>query len=197
MTRFLRRKTSSPQAGFTLIEIIVVMVIIAILVTISTGSFMNAQRRGRDAKRKADVKQITNALEIYANDHPANGNYRYPSHSGSFELNGCGTVAIPTTCSWGAPFSQRGTGATTDTIYMVSLPSDPRPSTRSYHYEADPNGRWYILFARLENTEDQSVPIVGSAPGIYSGVSCGDIECNYAVSSANIRPESIKTVVAE
>lgn len=185
------------QRGFTLIEIIIVMVIIGILVTLSAGSFMTSQQKGRDARRKADLRQIANALELYANDHPAGSNFRYPSHNGSFEIIGCGTVATPTVCAWGAPFQQTITGAAAATVYMPNLPSDPKDPNVVYHYEADPSGAWYILFARLENTEDQAVPKSGDDPMVYSGVDCGAADCNYAVSSSNIVPSSIKTLVVE
>lgn len=197
MRRF-RLPSVSPQSGFTLIEIIVVMAIIGILASMIGSSFISSQMKGRDGRRKADLKQISNALELYANDHPYNGNSRYPSHSsGTFQLVGCGTVATPTTCTWGSAFEQTNGAAANPTIYMVNLPSDPKAPSRVYHYEADPNGRWYILFARLENTEDQAVPKSGGDPMVYTGVDCGGVECNYAIASPNIDINDIKTLVVE
>lgn len=51
--------------GFTLIELLVVISIIVILITMGMTSFTTAQRKGRDAKRKADLREIKNALEQY------------------------------------------------------------------------------------------------------------------------------------
>lgn len=60
--------------GFTLIEILVVIAIIAILISIGMASYTTAQRQGRDAKRRGDLKSIQNALEQYY----ANNNSNYP-----------------------------------------------------------------------------------------------------------------------
>ncbi|MBI4067474.1 type II secretion system protein [Candidatus Gottesmanbacteria bacterium] len=53
------------KKGFTLLEILVVIAIIMILVTMGTTSFATAQRKARDAKRKADVRVIGQAMEQY------------------------------------------------------------------------------------------------------------------------------------
>ena len=55
----------NPKSGFTLIELLVVISIIVILITMGMTSFSTAQRKGRDAKRKADLREIKNALEQY------------------------------------------------------------------------------------------------------------------------------------
>jgi len=47
-------------AGFTLIELLVVISILAILITMGLTSFASAQRKGRDAKRKSDIREIKN-----------------------------------------------------------------------------------------------------------------------------------------
>lgn len=62
----------SPKTGFTLIELLVVIGIIGILVGIATSSFITAQKQGRDAKRKADLEQMRQALETYRSE---NGTY--------------------------------------------------------------------------------------------------------------------------
>ena len=59
-------------SGFTLIELLVVIAIIGLLSTMSVLALNSARARARDAKRLADVKQISTALEIYYND---SGNY--------------------------------------------------------------------------------------------------------------------------
>lgn len=52
-------------SGFTLIELLVVISVIAILVTLGFSSFSTAQKKGRDTKRKSDIKEIQGALEQY------------------------------------------------------------------------------------------------------------------------------------
>jgi prepilin-type N-terminal cleavage/methylation domain-containing protein len=49
--------------GFTLLELLVVISIIGILVAIGASSFSVAQKQGRDARRRGDMKAIQNAME--------------------------------------------------------------------------------------------------------------------------------------
>src|SRR3989338_3198993 len=51
--------------GFTLLELLVVVGIITILVNMGLSSFSTAQKKGRDAKRKTDIRGIQGALEQY------------------------------------------------------------------------------------------------------------------------------------
>jgi prepilin-type N-terminal cleavage/methylation domain-containing protein len=53
------------KKGFTLLEMLVVVGIIAVLVSIGISSYSTAQKKARDAKRKSDLKAIQNALEQY------------------------------------------------------------------------------------------------------------------------------------
>jgi type II secretion system protein G len=163
--------------GFTLIELLIVIVIIGILAAIGLATFTSSQMKSRDAKRKADLQQVSRALELYYNDKG-----QYPADDGSGNIMGCGAGAI-TACTWGSltvPFSNTTTG----TIYMTKLPADP--SQYTYYYVATPVlGRHpqYQLYARLENLQDQSI--------IVSGYNCATgVKCNYGVSSSNITPSS-------
>lgn len=51
--------------AFTLLEILVVISIIGILIALGTAAYTTAQRKGRDAKRQADIKAIQNGFEQY------------------------------------------------------------------------------------------------------------------------------------
>lgn len=53
------------KRGFTLIELLVVITIIAILAVIGLTVFSGVQRNARDAKRKADIDAISNAMEAH------------------------------------------------------------------------------------------------------------------------------------
>lgn len=57
------------QWGFTLIELLVVISIIGILIALGTASYTTAQKKGRDAKRQADMKAVQSALEQYNSIH--------------------------------------------------------------------------------------------------------------------------------
>lgn len=200
----LKRFTFPRQAGFTLIEIIIVMVIIGILVTLAGGGYMTSQQKGRDARRKGDLKQIANALELYTNDHVVGTTFQYPDTTdpnlttGTARLMGCGSSAVPSTCEWGNVFEQVGPNSAAPTLYMAKLPSDPKAPSANYQYLVDPTDqKWYVLFARLENTEDPGVVKINGNPTVYGNVSCGDLECNYAISSSNTTPTDHATLEEE
>lgn len=53
------------KKGFTLLELLVVISIIGILVALGAVAFSTAQRKGRDAKRRGDMKAVQNAFEQY------------------------------------------------------------------------------------------------------------------------------------
>lgn len=62
------------QQGFTLIEIMVVVVILGILAAAVVPKIMSRPGQARIAKAKLDIASLENALEIYKVD-----NYQYPS----------------------------------------------------------------------------------------------------------------------
>lgn len=64
------RKTN--QKGFTIIELLVIIVIIGILVALALPQLFAAQARGRDTDRKNELKNAQQKLETYFND---NGSY--------------------------------------------------------------------------------------------------------------------------
>jgi prepilin-type N-terminal cleavage/methylation domain-containing protein len=55
--------------GFTVIEILVAISIIALLSTLAMTAVSQARIRGRDTRRKADLEQVRKALILYADEH--------------------------------------------------------------------------------------------------------------------------------
>ncbi len=56
------------QSGFTLLELLIVIAILGILSTLGVASLRGALAKGRDAKRKSDIKSLQTALELYYSD---------------------------------------------------------------------------------------------------------------------------------
>jgi type II secretion system protein G len=160
------------KRGFTLVELMVVMAILAILMGIGAGAFTSSMKKGRDATRKANLRAITNALELYYNDKRI-----YPvGVSGG--IKGCGTDTVRTVCEVNDPFQDAT--PTTPTIYMAQLPTDPVSTQQYYYVSAD--GKQFQIYAHLENSQDPAIITPAASP-----TDCGGT-CNWGVSSANITP---------
>jgi type IV pilus assembly protein PilA len=61
------------ESGFTLVELLVVMLILALLAAIAIPSFFNQRDKARDADAKESVRTAQTAIETYAIDN--NGEY--------------------------------------------------------------------------------------------------------------------------
>lgn len=122
--------------GFTLVEMLVVVTIIGILATVLYANFGEGSAQSRDAKRKADLRLVQNALELYKQE-----NGRYPA--------GCnGANGDAWSGEQGADSDSDGTNdgaykcAGSDTQYIVGLapkyipvlPKDPKKGSGDYGY---------------------------------------------------------------
>ncbi len=130
--------------GFTLIELLVVISILAVLATIGLINYQDVVKKGRDAKRISDFKQIQAALEQFRND-----NFSYPPSGGA----GAGYV------NFGGSLTTSDSSRT----YLKTVPIDPKntsPYLYSYTSTANPPGACapggttpcasYCLYATLE-----------------------------------------------
>ncbi len=106
--------------GFTLIELLVVIAIIALLSTLAVVALSSARQKSRDAKRLADMKQISTSLELYFNDQGS-----YPVASG-LVLGGASAKCL------GAG-GYAASGCTTP-IYMGTVPLNPTPGGVDYTF---------------------------------------------------------------
>jgi prepilin-type N-terminal cleavage/methylation domain-containing protein len=77
--------------GFTIVELLIVIVVIAILAALVLNTFTGAQKRARDAQRQTDVNAIATQLEVYYND---NGGYPLAATVTTTNLKGLSTDAL-------------------------------------------------------------------------------------------------------
>lgn len=95
-------------AGFTLIEVMVVVVILGILAAIVVPRIMDRPDEARIIKAKQDIRVLQSALDLYKLD-----NYRYPSTDQGLEA----LVQQPTTTPEPPRWKEGG--------YIDRLPKDP------------------------------------------------------------------------
>ena len=108
------KRNRSVQAGFTLIEVMVVVVILGILAAIVVPKVMDRPDQARATKAKTDIAAIENALNLYKLD-----NYNYPNTS-----EGLNALVNPP--------SGGNTGNWKSGGYLQRLPKDPWQ--RPYQY---------------------------------------------------------------
>lgn len=71
------REEKNKKFGFSLVELLVVIGIIATLTAILMPNYMGAREKARDAQRIQDLSTIKNSLRLYYNDHQV-----YPTGTG-------------------------------------------------------------------------------------------------------------------
>jgi general secretion pathway protein G len=167
------QKTKNKKA-FTLIELLIVMVILAILSGLGLMAFGTVQMKSRDSRRKQDLANISKALDVYYNDYGA-----YPASTAGF-IYGCAAGGAQA-CGWGDPWQDDK-----NTLYMSALPQDPDTSHNYFYHQVDNDS--YYLFARLENEDDGDIAMDGTDPSYYMGYVCDGaaLGCNYVIMSTNL-----------
>lgn len=115
----MSRSKQLRENGFTITELIIVVVVIAILALVSIVAYTNIQGRARDSKRLSDLKSITTALELYYADYGG-----YPICGGTGTYSGSLSSGLATSClNELVP------------TYMGAIPTDPiNASPIAYYY---------------------------------------------------------------
>lgn len=123
--------------GFTLIEMLVVLMIMATIATLGFYSLQGAKFSARDATRKSDLQDIRSALELYRAD--------------------CGTY--PPSLTFTGVNQLTGSGGTcSGNVYMEDVPQDPLNASDSFQYEYyyDSATKKYYLCSYLEHPPGSS-----------------------------------------
>jgi len=116
------------QRGFTLIEVMVVVVILGILAAIVVPRIMSRPDEARTIKAQQDLRAIAAALDLYKLD-----NFAYPGTAQGLEA----LVEKPASLAQGAQWRTGG--------YLAKLPRDPWG--KAYQYLAPGQHGEYDLFS--------------------------------------------------
>jgi len=104
------------KSGFTLLEMLIVLGIIAVILSVLSVSFSTTQKKSRDAKRKGDLKSIQNALEQYYSAC----SYNYPTGLPTGVPLKCGTdnfiTSVPVDPKTGVGYTYTPVGTASFTI---------------------------------------------------------------------------------
>ena len=120
------------RSAFTLVELLIVIVILAVLAAIAIPRFMNSGQRSKEASLKSDMKLIRNAVQVFQTDTGA-----YPASLDALVLTTAPAAGVDTAGAaktinapdWKGP-------------YMQSVPADPvSGSTLTYSTTAGTVGK--------------------------------------------------------
>ena len=147
------------KKGFTLIELIIVVSIIAVLSSLAYISLSGETAQARDSKRQADLKTLENAIAM-SNAQGRSISYLDPVTTGTGAGDTITTTAGDVRVLRNASMFQLGSGFINSTI-LASIERDPKGSP---YMGAFINSNQFQLIATLENstTNDQEVHLVGS-----------------------------------
>ena len=151
--------------GFTLVELLVVVSIIALLFVFFFLGMRTQVRRGQDARRKTDLAKLEKAFEEYTNDRRC-----YPAAN---ILSTCGSAVL--------------------SPYLPSVPCDPVHTTEPYLYVPGEPSRCggYRICAKLEDKNDPDITRLGCDPDNGCGFGAGYNYCvsmGYAVTPEGFDP---------
>lgn len=114
------------QKGFSLLEVLVVIVIILLLGTISVVALNDQRAKARDLQRISDVRQIRTALEFYRSDE---GEYPVVSEPIILGLGG----AVKLCAKANGALVPADTPCQQETTYIENISGDPLRE-RKYYY---------------------------------------------------------------
>ncbi len=143
---FNRRFLIRGFAGFTMIEVLIVVTILALVGTAMFAGLSLHTMKARDSRRKADLDKLRVAFEHYYNDNDC-----YPPEE-VFWNGGAGPDSA--ICNLTLPAL---------TPYLASVPCDPTTGM-PYAYVPPDGGSvcdGYRVYTKLENSNDKSIESVG------------------------------------
>lgn len=127
-----RSKSGGRDESFTLIELLVVIAVIGMLASIVLVSLGQVRKKGRDARRMSDIRQINLAMEMCYDDGDCGpGAGRYPVHAAGAN-------------TWAKIDNDNSP------VFLI-MPSDPTGSGDQIYKWIAGNEQYYCLYTKLES----------------------------------------------
>lgn len=109
------RFSKSTRKGFTLVELLIVIIIIAVLAAIAIPKFANSSGRSKDSALRSNLKIVRNAVDLFRADtgyYPATLSDLAVTAAPANGLDSSGTSKAITATDWRGP-------------YVQTVPTDP------------------------------------------------------------------------
>lgn len=95
------------RRGFTLMELLIVIIVIAVLAAIALPRFINSGLRSKEASLKSDLKIYRNAVQLFLNDtgaYPANLSALAATSAPASGLDSAGSSKSIIATDWKGPY---------------------------------------------------------------------------------------------
>lgn len=134
------------KKGFTLVELLIVIVIIGVLVAVVSTNLVAARDRAKDAQKKTNLQQLKLALRLYYTDYG-----RFPADGSpvGFSFMACGATGS-STCAGSTSFSAN------NKEYMNKIPRNSG-GQYDFNYYSCSNGDDFRLKVTLTNKSDPDI----------------------------------------
>ncbi len=180
---FHKVKSMKSGAGFTLVELLLVVSITALLASILLVATLGARSKAKDAERQATTTQLSGALELYYADHDS-----YPV--GTFYSGwDSGDHAAGNHHCWCTDANNSLENYLVKTGYLARLPEDPNNTEGTGNYLNDGAGRGYMIVS-----DGQSYVIgtyletLNTPPPTQNSIAVCAAAGNHQISSGTLDP---------
>lgn len=138
--------TKNKQQGFTIVELLIVIVVIGILAALVITTFTGIQQKARDTERQTDIKALQGQIEAY---YAQKGNYPTRTNVNDSGWRGLNMKGLDAEALKDPKFNGAGqlAAAVSATVYRYDVLTDANASCESdetgcvkYTLEADMEG---------------------------------------------------------